>query len=718
MNNDDIMAENTAEALQQKNFDTLVHRILQHANAQGEHIALAYKNETITYATLAETVIRMGEKLERAGIEPGDRVLYSALSRISSVATMLALQSIRATAVPIDRQALPETILQLYKDTEASLLLTDRPSDGTSDYMHCLSQQILFTDAKKADSTLDACDILEKYSMVSLPDPEAIAEILYTSGSTGQPKGVMLSWRALHAIMTNTADSIGFQMEDVLLLALPLHHSFGLRELGAALSQGATVVLQNGFSFPGDLQENLQRYGCTRFAAVPASIELLRNSLGDRFYKIMHPFKSIEVSAGALSLSQRVWLTGILPETEIWNVWGSSETGGALFLNVSAAARSGKDSRMNAAGMPCNGIAAGICREDGVIAADETGSSGTGRLALKGAMLLSGYWGQPELTAATLQDGWCITGDLAECDTEGSIHLFGRADNVINMGGEKIAPQEIETAADQSSLLQECICIGVPDPKGVLGEIPVLFCVPDKEVYTESRLREFLKKILPACRQPKFLIELEELPRRTMGKTDRKELLRLWNISQNPVLQTILMRRSIRHFSDRPIPEELLHMLLRAAIQAPTGHNLQTWRFTVLRTPAAIRELRETIEITVEEKRAAGDRKIQFYGFENPVCLVLISNDRRNPDGCQDASCAAENLFLAAQACDIGSVWINALMTVCDVPRIRCLLDRYEIPSEHIVWCTAALGYPDETAMLPPRPKRRTDVIRFADSAG
>jgi long-chain acyl-CoA synthetase len=695
-----------------QDFDTLVNRILQHGIEQGEHIALACKEETITYASLAEVLVHMGEQLRKAGIGPGDRILYSALSRISSVATMLALQSVGAAAVPLDRQAFPEAIRKLYRDTEASLLLTDRPLGNAVQDMRCLSQQALYRNA--AVSAVSG--IANDDRNYCIPDPETLAEILYTSGSTGQPKGVMLSWRALHTIMTNTADSIGFQKEDVLLLALPLHHSFGLRELSAALYKGCTVVLQNGFSFPGDLQDNLRRYGCTRFAAVPASIELLRSSLGDRFFEIMHPFRSIEVSAGALSLTQRIWLTGMLPETEIWNVWGSSETGGALFLNVSAAARSGKESRTRAAGLPRKGITAGIYKEGGTIST-ETSSSGIGRLALKGNMLFSGYWRQPELTAATLQNGWCITGDLAECDAEGFIHLHGRADNLINTGGEKISPQELETAADQSGLLRECVCIGVPDPKGILGEIPVLFCVPDKKVYSESRLREFLKKVLPAGRQPQFLIELDALPRSAMGKTNRRELLCLFNASGNPVLQAILTRRSIRHFCDRPIPEELLRIILQAAIQAPTGHNLQTWRFTVLQTKEAIHKLRETIEVTVAERRAGGDRKIQFYGFDNPVCLVLISNDRRNPDGCQDASCAAENLFLAAHTLGIGSVWINALMTIGDEPRIRNLLNGYAIPSEHIVWCIAALGYPDEAAEMQPCPQRRTDVIRFADNA-
>ncbi|MCD8082227.1 MAG: nitroreductase family protein [Clostridiales bacterium] len=156
----------------------------------------------------------------------------------------------------------------------------------------------------------------------------------------------------------------------------------------------------------------------------------------------------------------------------------------------------------------------------------------------------------------------------------------------------------------------------------------------------------------------------------------------------NPVIQAILTRRSIRKFTEQPIARELLDIILQAGYYAPTGHNMQTWRFSVIQNPEKIAFLKETVKAVATEKR------VPFYGFQKPPCLVLISNDKRNPDGCQDCSCAAENIFLAAHSLGIGSVWLNPLMTLCDEPPIRDLLTSYGIPENHRVWCMAALGYP------------------------
>lgn len=96
----------------------------------------------------------------------------------------------------------------------------------------------------------------------------------------------------------------------------------------------------------------------------------------------------------------------------------------------------------------------------------------------------------------------------------------------------------------------------------------------------------------------------------------------------------------------------------------------------------------------------AQEKGVYFYGQQNPNVLILVSNDRRNKDGVQDSSCAAENMMLAAQSYEIGSVWINALMTICDEPQIREMLDQYELPKNHIVWATLALGYPQVPGKL------------------
>lgn len=174
----------------------------------------------------------------------------------------------------------------------------------------------------------------------------------------------------------------------------------------------------------------------------------------------------------------------------------------------------------------------------------------------------------------------------------------------------------------------------------------------------------------------------------------------------NETVQTILSRRSVREFTDKPVPKALLDVILQAGIYAPNGHNMQTWQFTVMRGQDQIQELKEVMGRVAKEKR------VIFHGFNNPTTVVLVSNDRRNADGIQDSSCAAQNIMLAAHSFGIGSVWINALMTICDESDIRALLRSYGIPNTHIVWAAIAMGWPAQPGKLL---AKKQDVIKYLE---
>lgn len=154
----------------------------------------------------------------------------------------------------------------------------------------------------------------------------------------------------------------------------------------------------------------------------------------------------------------------------------------------------------------------------------------------------------------------------------------------------------------------------------------------------------------------------------------------------NETIKTILNRRSVRSFTDQRIGRDELELIVKAGIHAPSGRNKQLWHFSAVCNEALIQKLAHAIS----KELGSGDD----YNFYGPNALIIVSNQRDNPHGEADSACALENIFLAAHSMGIGSVWINQLKGICDVPDIRNVLNELKVPADHVVWGMAALGYP------------------------
>lgn len=670
-------------------MENLLNRLIKLAAACPDKKAVIFKEEYLTYRELGRRIAGMAERLTLEGITHGDRVCFSAVSKPEMVVAYMAIQACGAVAVFLDKNGTPENMAAICEEAGAKLLLTDKPMKEYAERCRVLSLRDLYRQSGewRLDDNADLDMELQKRKI--FPAEDELAELLFTTGTTGKPKGVMLTYKAVYYIFTNTIEGIGIREDDVLLLPLPLNHSFALRVLRAVLYKGATVVLQNGFTFAKEVENNVVNHGCNAMACVPASYEVMKAQMQDAFARTLGGMRFIEFSAGSLSIQQRKEITGLLPEVQIYNTWGSSESGGAIFCNVCEAVKS--EERAGTLGKPLAGkVQIMITDSDGK--AMESNASHPGRMALRGDMQMAGYWNNKEMTDQTLRDGWLLTGDMAYLDEDGYVFMLGRADDIINVGGEKVSPLEVENIAGQCEGVRECACIGVDDPEGVYGQIPVLFVAADSR-YSEEGLRKFIASKTERYKIPQKYVLVESIPRNRMQKIDRNRLKSLWEDRDameliNPIVQNILSRRSIRKFTDKEIQRPILDMLLKAGYHAPSGHNMQTWRFTVLTRQEDIAELKELTRQTAEQN------KVYFYGFENPQVIILISNDDRNAYGCQDASCAAENIMLAAESYGIGSVWLNPLMTLRGKEPVKSLLDRYGIPAGHTVWAAVALGYP------------------------
>ena len=678
-------------------YQTVVQAVMAHAEAMPEKLAVAFKKNRVTYGELGVQIRAFAQELQETyGVQKGDFVMLSAVSKPEYIVAYLAVQYLGGVSIPIDKSAKLENILDVYEYAQPKLLLADGK---------VLQEEIRAVSLK---NTYAKCqEITEEELKVTYQerDDKDLAEILFTTGTTGKPKGTMLSVENIYASTHNTWKGVGMQEDDVILLPLPLNHSVGMRVTRTIFYIGATLILQNGFTFAQELEKNIEGFHCTGLVSVPASIELVYRQMQDKFAEIMGNLRYMEFGAGSLSYDMKKKLVKMLPNTKIVNTWGSTETGGAIFLVVSE-----HPDKLTALGKPIDGVEIKTVNTEGKeITARDIDTAG--RMVLRGKMQMMGYYQMPEANAQTLVDGWLYTNDMVYLDEDGYVYMLGRADDIINVGGEKVSPVEVENIAQEFEEIRECACIGVNDPNGILGKVPVLYIVPERDALNEDELTRFLVERMERYKLPQRYLKIQELPRNRMKKLDRKALYRRWeDIGDqqmvNEVVQNILSRRSVRDFTEEQIPKAVLEQILQCGYYAPSGHNMQTWKFTVVRNEEKIAHFREVAQKVAKEK------KVHFYGFQNPKTIVLVSNDRRNADGIQDSSCAVQNMMLAAKSYGIGSAWINVLMTLCDEPEVRKMLQDLEIPDIHIVWATVVMGYPAKEGK---ELAKKTNVINWIE---
>ena len=494
-------------------YQTIVEAVLDHAKCRPAKNALIMKKETVDYKGLGNLVRKCAIILrEKYHIQAGDKVMITALSRPEFLVIFLGVQYLHGVTIPLDKSWHKDTLLKMAAFIRPELIISNKTLGET--------------DIKVAgikDLYREIMEIREEPpEEYQLPEENQVAEILFTTGTTGTPKGAMLTYGNILSITRNNIEGVGFREDDIVLDALPLCHSLGLREARMVLFSGGTLVLQNGFSFLKELCHNMEANQCTGFVGIPAVMERLCRSLPD-FEKVFGRLRYMEIGAGSLSIDMKKRLPVLLPNADIFNVWGSSETGGVIYLDVRR-----RQDKIAALGKAVTAAKIGIIGQDGRQILDRD-INHAGRMAVCGQMTMAGYYDMPEAGRETLADGWLITKDLVYMDDEDFIYMIGRADDIINVGGEKVSPAEVENAASEFELVREAACIGVEDPEKIMGQVPVLYVAAEgKDPFPEDQLMKFLSRKLEIFKLPKQILYIREIPRNRMGKINRNELRRIW----------------------------------------------------------------------------------------------------------------------------------------------------------------------------------------------
>jgi acyl-CoA synthetase (AMP-forming)/AMP-acid ligase II len=334
--------------------------------------------------------------------------------------------------------------------------------------------------------------------------PEGTADILYTTGTTGRSKGVMISHRTIMADAENLIDGQGFTHELAFVVNGPLNHIGSLSKIYPVIVLGATLIIVDGLK---DMNKFFAAfdYPAEKMATflVPASIRMLIQFSGEQLARYVDKIDFIETGAAAISQADMEALCQLLPKTRLYNTYASTETGIIATYNYNngkcvagCLGRPMKHSKL-------------IITEDGLI-------------ACQGDTLMSGYVGDPERTASILRGDTVYTSDIGMIDEDGLLHLKGREDDVINVGGFKVAPTEVEDAAMSYSKLKDCICIAAEHP--ITGRaLKLLVVMNDGERLNKRELALHLKERLEPYKVPMLYEQVEKVARTFNGKLDRKK---------------------------------------------------------------------------------------------------------------------------------------------------------------------------------------------------
>ncbi len=503
--------------------------------------ALSFYNEKVTYKEFEELSNRFASFLQGKGVKKGDRVAFFLPNTIQLAVGIYGALKTGAVASPLNplyskreleeivNDSSPEVLVSLksfYPKVSKSLsgesvkhvVFTDLSSYLPFRLSSLLRLKRFFDRIKdggrkknlKGREIHNFEEILEEkgtYREVELDPKEDLAFLMYTSGTTGSPKGVPLTHlnitSNLEQILTFIETSIN-KGNEVVLGVLPFFHIYGLNfALNFSVFQGFSLVLLPKFN-TSPVCRALEREKVTIFPGVPAMFSAVCRAQEESGFK--YDFSSVDFcGSGAapcpISLIERVKK---VMETTVIEAYGLTETSPITHMNPPSG-----EQRMGSIGLPLPETEAKIVKMEG--------EEELGQLALKGPQVFNGYWRSDEDTRNSFKDGWFLTGDTAVMDDDGYFYIQGRMDDMINVSGEKVWPKEIEDVIIEHPGVEDVAVVGAQGP--LTGQIVRAFVVKKEKSLTKEKIKKFCEDKLAEYKTPQEVYFLSKLPKSHVGKT-------------------------------------------------------------------------------------------------------------------------------------------------------------------------------------------------------
>jgi fatty-acyl-CoA synthase len=496
------------------------HWVKKWATLQPQKPAVIFENSVFTYQQLNSRVNQISNLLQEKGVRKGDRVAVLLYNSNVYVEVYFGLAKLGAILVPLNFRLKGPELEFILKDSGSETLIfgeefvdvvtSIKPHIFVKESNYISVGETIPSWAMNYEKAIESKSRQEPQvgGAIGWEDPHII---MYTSGTTGLPKGAILSHRKTFFNVLNADIFYGLTPNDVFLITRPLFHSGGLLvETSPMLYKGGTIILKKRFK-PLEVLEMIEQYEVT---VVEPPATLLRFIL-----------EQCDVKKYDLS-SVKCWFTGgervppsLLKEYQklgimVSQIFGQTETSTITWLPISETSR-----RSGSVGIPVLHGDVKIVNEEG----EEVKRGEVGEIVVSGPTLMSGYWGRPDATEEAIKDGWLHTGDLAKVDEEGFFYIADRKKDVIISGGENIYPAEVEKVFLESPKISDIAIVGIPDEKW--GEVGMAFVVlQEGERMTEEEVLRFCEERMAKFKIPKSVKFVKELPQTASQKIMRYKL--------------------------------------------------------------------------------------------------------------------------------------------------------------------------------------------------
>ena len=506
-------------------------RLLQdslHRSAQyfPDKIAIVSGSERLSYAELWLRTMQMANALKSRGVMRGDRVAIYLDNGWQCAVSVFGSLLADAAFVLINPQTKSDKLAYILKDSGARALIAE---SGLLRFVEPALASLETPPALLVSGSLPAGAVAESLQTAlgnARDDVPAsgnialdLAALIYTTGSTGDPKGVMHSHQSMRFALESLVEYLNMESEDRIICMLPLAFDYGLYQLLMSVHVGATLVLERSFAYQAQIFSLLESERITVFPGVPTIYAMLLEADGKSPMRFPH-VRKVTNTAAALPASFNQRLQAIFPHADLFRMYGLTECKRVCYLDPALI-----EQKPDSVGKAIPGTETLLLDdEQNPVAAGQPG-----KLYVRGPHVMLGYWQQPQKTAHMLHAGptpgerMLCTQDYFTADEDGYLYFVGRSDNIIKSRGEKVSPIEVEAVLYSLPGVRDATVFGVPDP--ILGEaIQAVICLNEGADLDETRIRKLCAARLENYMVPSHILLLPELPKSANGKIDNRAL--------------------------------------------------------------------------------------------------------------------------------------------------------------------------------------------------